>query len=38
MVSKLVKIHTLQKARNEGTITEKEFVKLSNRLLNKKRK
>jgi|TARA_R100000093_G_C1942543_1_gene72776 hypothetical protein len=38
MASKLVKIHTLQKARKENIINEKEFVRLSKRVLKKKRK
>ena len=38
MASKLVKIHTLQKARHEGTINEREYVIKVNRLLKKKRK
>jgi|TARA_R100000501_G_C2624592_1_gene117860 hypothetical protein len=37
MVSKLVKIHTLQKARRENIINEREFVKLSKRVLKKKK-
>ena len=38
MVSKLVKIHTLQKARNENIINEREFVRLSKRVLKNNRK